>query len=1051
MSWNLFSVLQYHKILLNRCEKSCGENGICERNQITQAFECICDKGYYGEQCLSDCNCNKRSHCKQAGQCLKCDEGYQGHDCGSCQDGWYEYMGECRRCKCNGNGDPRKGLCDKENGRCFCVNNTDGDHCDRCKESAGYYSKPDDNNVCYKMCTGWAIMSGIDGISYIGSEQGDGAKNPERVVCIWQISTKDDPSPKSPAISGGSKITFEITALNVECNEQYVYVYENTPSFLTGEGATSESSMNSDNHQRDKILGAFCGNHSPRHKRVVEAESTITVVFKANITQGNQFFNAKISVHEKPCMGNWIPRGEDSCECPMNMTGWNCDQIACPNNCSAHLNQGNCVEDDRSFCNCSRGFSGDDCSAKITHYYKAQWSNLLKGTFAREAKYGRLGHTMVADQSKKFLYIIGGRNFNANPVDMLKYSIDENKLSTVRSDFLIIPYRGYYHSSAITDSDTVYVFGGLGQMNHKCSRTFWHFIPDAKTQNEKIQMPTVAKDDYPAYSEPGHTWIPTAAQHTMNYVKLRNRSNNGTVTVLIIIGGYSPEHGFNNYTLQYNIETKAWSSVHTVGTKPIGIFGHSTVYYERWSTFYVYGGYVYSKNSVSLSKELYSVKYEQDGRPAKWSVVFPKGDLKPPSAIAFHQSVVIGDYMVVIGGRTKTVEFSNEVRIYLITCNAWIAEGESFAADRVFSGTRMDPVIGHSAVAIGNDIYVYGGFNGVTLQSMHKLSMPTDICNLLNGAKQTECERIPGCSFCRAMERRAECGFQETCCFNASNKATDHSCKLGEWSPSRGSNQCFMPSDEFRMSSYEFWPSTMRAECQKHETCEQCLSEYEPYLKSSDRVSCRWLTNQGRCDAIDAYDTLPVLYDSSNVLSQLYQCRGSDQTQCHQSDCQKCQDFSHCQWSGNYKLEGHVKKVTYSSHGVYEWGCFPGFLSDLAQIPKEDTCPAPCHSYENCSSCLNSGGADGGWKQCYWAQELGICISPTFAAMQCAAGECGRVVTHSAEGCPKVCEDQTQCATCAQMTHCGWCSLQSGAEHLGLGACWEGETLENFMKCFNGS
>ncbi|XP_075250628.1 multiple epidermal growth factor-like domains protein 8 isoform X4 [Convolutriloba macropyga] len=1028
------------------CEQTCVHpciHGECEKNRETNQFECYCNKGYYGRECNLDCGCLFRSTCSRRGVCDKCDDGYTGRDCSLCSDGYYQDGNECKRCNCSGNGDPKRGECNKSDGKCFCINNTDGYNCEKCKESAGYYSKPSEGNTCYKMCTGWAIMSSIDGISYIGSEQGDGAKNPDRVVCIWQISTKDDPSPKSPAISGGSKITFEITAMNVECNHQYVYVYENTPSFLTGEGGTSDSSMNTDNHQRDKILGAFCGRHSHGHKRVVEAESTITVVFKANVTEGDQFFNAKITVHKQPCSGNWISRGDDSCECPTNMTGWNCDQVTCPNNCSVSDNQGACVvgDDDRYFCSCHPGFTGSDCSQRITHESGAQFTTLLPGTFAREAKYGRHGHTIVVDKSKKYIYIIGGRNFVNSPVDMIKYSIEENKLTTVRTEFLIIPYRGYYHTSAITDSDTVYVFGGLQQMDHKCSRTFWHFIPDAKAQNDKLQMSPVSKDDYPAYSEPGHSWIPTVAQHTMNYIKLPSKDMKEFVELLIIIGGYSPEHGFNNYTLQYNIKTKAWSAVPTEGTKPIGIFGHTTVWYEEFHTFYVYGGYVYSKNSVYLSNELYALTYTSfnddpavEGGKARWTVVYPKGLTSRLSAIAFHQSVVVGDYMVVLGGRTETQDFTNEVRIYVITCNAWIVEGQSIPDTGVFSGIRFDPVIGHSAVAIGNDIYIYGGFNGVTFQSMNKLSMPEDICNLMHGSRNRhECERITGCSFCRAKQS-AMCGGSNTCCFNVSNYKRDDICERS--SIHKATDQCYIKS-----SVYNHWPPNFRAPCSQHNTCAQCLSQYlseNRFSHRKEQSSCKWCPDRNWC--IDREDHCDPSGSGVKDFTEPELC--TQYNMCMESDCGKCYDSGECVWSRHlsYEKSDQSKVIVSVDSPEFVWGCFPKFIHNMIEPVAKDSgsCPAPCHSYENCSSCLNSGGADGGWKQCYWAQELNECISPTFADMQCAAGECGRVVKHSAEGCPKVCEDQTQCSTCAQMTHCGWCSLQSGSEMLGLGACWEG-------------
>ena len=38
----------------------------------------------------------------------------------------------CNPCQCNGHGDPDKGLCDIQNGKCFCIGHTVGDHCENC-------------------------------------------------------------------------------------------------------------------------------------------------------------------------------------------------------------------------------------------------------------------------------------------------------------------------------------------------------------------------------------------------------------------------------------------------------------------------------------------------------------------------------------------------------------------------------------------------------------------------------------------------------------------------------------------------------------------------------------------------------------------------------------------------------------------------------------------------------------------------------------------------------------------------------------------------------
>ena len=67
-----------------------------------------------------------------------CKEGYSGHKCESCADGFYgnpSLPGDyCKRCVCSGNIDPSvNGSCDTQTGQCLkCINAAMGDQCDHC-------------------------------------------------------------------------------------------------------------------------------------------------------------------------------------------------------------------------------------------------------------------------------------------------------------------------------------------------------------------------------------------------------------------------------------------------------------------------------------------------------------------------------------------------------------------------------------------------------------------------------------------------------------------------------------------------------------------------------------------------------------------------------------------------------------------------------------------------------------------------------------------------------------------------------------------------------
>lgn len=73
--------------------------------------------------------------------CIECPEGYTGHRCDVCSDGYYgDPIGRfgptrtCVQCDCNKNIDPNAiGNCNTTTGECLkCIHNTGGPRCDQC-------------------------------------------------------------------------------------------------------------------------------------------------------------------------------------------------------------------------------------------------------------------------------------------------------------------------------------------------------------------------------------------------------------------------------------------------------------------------------------------------------------------------------------------------------------------------------------------------------------------------------------------------------------------------------------------------------------------------------------------------------------------------------------------------------------------------------------------------------------------------------------------------------------------------------------------------------
>lgn len=86
-------------------------------------------------------------------------------------------------------------------------------------------------------------------------------------------------------------------------------------------------------------------------------------------------------------------------------------------------------------------------------------------------------------------------------------------------------------------------------------------------------------------------------------------------------------------------------------------------------------------------------------------------------------------------------------------------------------------------------------------------------------------------------------------------------------------------------------------------------------------------------------------------------------------------------------IPGETRRIL-SVQPTYDWTCFSHSLLNVSPMPVESSpplpCPTPCHLLPNCTSCLDSKGADGGWQHCVWSSSLQqvfplpLCPSVTF-------------------------------------------------------------------------
>ncbi|UYV66192.1 LAMC3 [Cordylochernes scorpioides] len=124
---------------------------ICQDNTAGDTCD-RCAPGYYGnalqgtEDDCQPCPCPNRGACvilpNEQVACLQCPQGYAGHKCDLCVDGYFgDPLGailgmgkECAKCECNGNIDHNAvGNCNTTTGECLkCIHHTDGSQCEKC-------------------------------------------------------------------------------------------------------------------------------------------------------------------------------------------------------------------------------------------------------------------------------------------------------------------------------------------------------------------------------------------------------------------------------------------------------------------------------------------------------------------------------------------------------------------------------------------------------------------------------------------------------------------------------------------------------------------------------------------------------------------------------------------------------------------------------------------------------------------------------------------------------------------------------------------------------
>ncbi|XP_067365540.1 multiple epidermal growth factor-like domains protein 8 isoform X2 [Channa argus] len=982
------------------CNQTCYNE--CREGQCSGSprFECECSLGWTsdpatlvlsGVECDVDCGCNFHSTCITApGICDECQDWTTGPHCEHCRPGSFGSAladgGGCVPCECNGHGDPLRGYCHNQTGQCYCTHNTQGPHCESCLP--GYYGDPRNNGTCYRQCQGRSvllsstspsIMSLSSSLGWRSGTEGKGGLS----HCLWVLSVTENLTPCLPRqLCPPVALTLHPDS-HTYCKSSYVYVFDGLPRFLS----------NGVVHSDHNLIGAFCGTTRIQPITVEATSGVISVYFEANVSSNKpQGFNASFWVrrcHQSTDEGEEgspvCPGGAQCqgglCQCPHGYGGPHCDRALCPQDCGTAEGRGAC-NISLGVCVCSASWAGSDCSVPWDAN-SLIWETLLDTQLTVNQAHRflhRMGHSLVAGPQGN-LWMYGGLSLSEGILgNVYRYSVLERRWTQMLTSSMeesSTPCSRYHHASAVL---TIHE---SGSGNHGASHNFM-LVVGGVTQNG-VAMDTWSLNlSSLVWREHKSSVLPQVAGHTLT---VRRDSS------VLLIGGYSPENGFNHHLLEFSPYSGNWTIAPHTGTPPTGLYGHSAVYHEQTDAIYVFGGYRFHVETVEPSGELYSLYYPN----LTWSLLVPSQGNKPISRL-FHAAALIKDTMVIVGGRTEAEDYSNSVSLYQINCNTWIQPVSAI-------GDPVNRSVSLAMTSWDGRLFLSGGFNGVTLGRLLTLTVPSDPCAVLPTPEA--CNTTTGsCVWCRG-----------TC---ASSDTAERMGCLTAQSPCS--------------------PTPRQPDqCRRLKTCSECLARHPKTFSSLSQhtLQCKWCTNcpEGAC--ISSSVSCTSEHDCRINQREIFLSSNCTETSCEASDCPKCTASGKCMWTRQFKRTGETRRIL-SVNPTYDWTCFSYALLNVSPMQVESSpplpCPSPCHSLHNCILCLGSRGSDGGWQHCVWSMALQQCMSPSFVPLRCEAGQCGRLLS-GGDSCSPQCSQLTQCSQCIARPQCGWCATRGGN---GAGRCLQG-------------
>lgn len=364
------------------------------------------------------------------------------------------------------------------------------------------------------------------------------------------------------------------------------------------------------------------------------------------------------------CNGNGLCNNDThTCLCDQGYTGVGCEVQLCPNLCGDTM-RGICNY--MSYvCQCNPGWFGHDCGLPVNRSTnESGWHTVLPSspTFRPRA-----GHAGAFVQSSNCLYAFGGNSLNELFDDLAFYCFGSgisNAWSTVtRSE----PWPSARHAHAITAiGDVLYMFGGI-LPNGDHANDLWMF---------SVQL---------------HSWTRLAASSNVQPVAVAGHTLTAVDDAyLYLFGGRTSGGQFLADMYRIGVDTaENWERVKTRGGKEseLHLVGHSTVFHQESRSLLVFGGFMTDNARFPKRKgALHAFHVDEE-----WWSELGFNTLSPnaPKKRAFHQAVILDNYMVIHGGNIhihhdEEICYDDQLHFYHLGCHTWI---DIKTMSRAFTGS----------------------------------------------------------------------------------------------------------------------------------------------------------------------------------------------------------------------------------------------------------------------------------------------------------------------------------------------------------------------------